>query len=130
MCIGDQTHTGAVSSGSTRPLYADLQLAAGSRIELPVAKELSALLYLYEGEADLLAADEQKPLPLHAASLLGEGDRVVIEAGDQPCRILLIAGQPIREPVAQYGPFVMNTREELEQALQDFREGRLTDPAA
>jgi redox-sensitive bicupin YhaK (pirin superfamily) len=130
LTIGDKTHTGAVSSGSTRPLYADLQLAAGSRIELPVAKELCALLYLYEGGADLRAADEQKSLPLHAASLLGEGDRVVIEAGDQPCRILLIAGQPIREPVAQYGPFVMNTREELEQALQDFREGRLTNPAA
>lgn len=130
LTLDGRPYTGAVSGGSTRPLYADVQLAPGSRLELPVDPSLSALLYLYEGHASLLTEGSRLALPLHGAALLNEGDRIVIEAAEQASRVLLIGGQPIREPVAQHGPFVMNTREELEQALADFRDGRLTDPVA
>jgi redox-sensitive bicupin YhaK (pirin superfamily) len=54
-----------------------------------------------------------------------QADGVRLQAGDTPARVLLIAGQPLNEPIAQYGPFVMNTREELYQAIEDFNAGRL-----
>lgn len=120
------TLTGAVAGGSTRPLYADLQLEPGATLSLPVPEPLNALLYLYEGEAALLSEDGQTSLQRSAASVLAEGDSVQVTAGAQGTRLLLIAGQPIGEPIAQYGPFVMNTREEIEQTLQDFRDGTLT----
>ncbi|MDX1633548.1 MAG: pirin family protein [Marinobacter sp.] len=115
-------HLGAELGGATRPLYADIHLAPDAEITLPVAAELCGLVYLYEGEASL--ADQ--PLQRSAASELGEGDRVELRAGAGGARLLLIAGKPIGEPIVQYGPFVMNTREEIEQALQDYRTGRLT----
>ncbi len=55
----------------------------------------------------------------------GEADGVVLDAGDAPVRALLIAGKPLNEPIAQYGPFVMNSNEEILQAVEDFRAGRL-----
>jgi hypothetical protein len=60
-------------------------------------------------------------------AVLAEGDQVTAEAGDAPARFLLLAARPLGEPVARYGPFVMNTREELMQAVRDFQTGRLTD---
>ena len=60
------------------------------------------------------------------AAILGPGDHLVIEAGDNGARLILVAGRPLNEPVVQYGPFVMNTREEIEQALADYRTGALT----
>ena len=64
-----------------------------------------------------------KPLPHRAAGVLSDGDRVQVQAGADGVRFLLLAAKPIREPVVQYGPFVMNTREEIEQALADYRDG-------
>ena len=58
--------------------------------------------------------------------VLAEGDEVLLATGSQPARLLLIAGKPIGEPIVQYGPFVMNTREEIEQTLRDYQSGRLT----
>lgn len=115
-------HLGAELGGATRPLYADIHLAPDATLTLPVAAELSGLLYLYQGQASL--AD--RPLRRSAASVLGDGDHIELSAGAEGARVLLIAGKPIGEPIVQYGPFVMNTREEIEQALQDYREGRLT----
>lgn len=115
-------HLGAELGGATRPLYADVHLAPGAELTLPVASELSGMLYLYEGEASLAGQNLRRS----AASELGDGDRVELAAGKQGARLLLIAGKPIGEPIVQYGPFVMNTREEIEQALQDYRDGRLT----
>ncbi|MNC98169.1 hypothetical protein D3C83_160490 [compost metagenome] len=65
-------------------------------------------------------------LPPRAAGLLSGGDAVRIAAGPQGARVLLLAGRPIGEPVVQYGPFVMNSREQIEQALADYRDGTLT----
>lgn len=122
LSIGGDVHEGAVTGRSTQPLYADLHIRPGGRITLPVPASHSALLYLYDGEAYL----GDSALQRSAAHVLGEGDQITVSAGSEGARALLIAGKPIGEPVVQYGPFVMNTREEIEQALRDFRDGRLT----
>lgn len=110
---------------STDPLYLDVHLDALAEIELPIPRGHSAFAYLYDGEASIAGTD----LPHRAAGILGSGDRARIAAGKSGARLLLLAGRPIGEPVAQYGPFVMNTREELEQAINDYRSGRLTEAA-
>ena len=61
--------------------------------------------------------------------MLGAGDRIEVTAGKDGARFLLLAGKPLREPVAQYGPFVMNTRDEIEQAVRDYQSGELTRAA-
>ncbi|MCH8497970.1 MAG: pirin family protein [Marinobacter sp.] len=115
-------HRGAVVGGSTKPLYLDIQLQPGGTVSLPVASELNAMLYLYDGRASL----DGEALQARAATVLAAGDQINLAAADGGARLLLIAGQPIGEPVAQYGPFVMNTVAEIEQTLQDYRLGRLT----
>lgn len=122
LTLEGKPHRGAVSGGSTQPLYLDIALRPQGTLTLPLAPELNAMVYLYEGEA--LAAGEA--LPNSAASVLGDGDQLSLEGGPQGARLLVIAGKPIGEPIVQYGPFVMNSREQIEQALQDYREGRLT----
>ncbi|MCL7943170.1 pirin family protein [Marinobacter sp. ATCH36] len=121
-----QQHQGAVTGGSTRPLYADIHLEPGKETLLPVSTELDAMLYLYEGEASLVSDKGSQSLQVSAASILAQGDSIRVGAGENGARLLLIGGKPIGEPVVQYGPFVMNTREEIEQTLRDYRDGRLT----
>jgi redox-sensitive bicupin YhaK (pirin superfamily) len=126
LTVGEQTHTGAVAGGSTQPLYADIHLPANGSVSLPVTKGLSGLVYMYEGNADLKTESGMEDLARSTAHVLSDGDSIQLNAGKDGARLLLIAGQPIGEPVVQYGPFVMNSREEIEQTMQDFREGRLT----
>ena len=108
---------------STDPSYFDVILPAGASFESAVHPGHNAFLYAYEGEATV--GDDNKPLPQRAAGLLSDGDRVKITAGSRGARVLLLAGKPLREPIVQYGPFVMNTRDEIEQALGDYQSGRL-----
>ena len=123
MEIEGQLHEGSVADRSTQPIYADIHLESGASVTLPVPEGHNAMLYLYEGTANL--AD--RALQRSAANILGDnGDRIALTAGESGTRLLLIAGKPIGEPVVQYGPFVMNTREEIEQTLRDYRDGRLT----
>jgi len=68
-------------------------------------------------------------LKTHDAGVLGAGDRIEVTAGPDGARFLVLAGRPLREPIAQYGPFVMNTREEIEQAMRDYQSGELTRAA-
>ena len=68
---------------------------------------------------------QPRVLTHRAAGVLSAGDHVRVRAGEEGTRFLLLAAKPLREPVVQYGPFVMNTREEIEQALADYRDGRL-----
>jgi quercetin 2,3-dioxygenase len=120
---------GSINGGgpklSTDPLYLDVRLPAGAKFSAPIAAGHNAFLYAYEGSAQIGAAGSAKPLPHRAAGVLSDGDRVQVQAGADGVRFLLLAAKPIREPVVQYGPFVMNTREEIEQALADYRDGRL-----
>jgi quercetin 2,3-dioxygenase len=114
---------------STDPLYLDVRLPAGAEFGAPIAAGHSAFLYAYEGSAKVGTVGAAKPLPHRAAGVLSGGDSVRVEAGGDGVRFLLLAARPLREPVVQYGPFVMNTREEIEQALADYRDGRLASAA-
>ncbi|MEE4302783.1 MAG: pirin family protein [Wenzhouxiangella sp.] len=111
---------------STDPRFFDLRLSPTGEIELPLPAGHAAFVYAYEGEAEIGG----EALPHRAAGVLGDGDAVRIRAGQSGASLLILAGKPIGEPVAQYGPFVMNTREEIEQAIEDYRTGRLTEAAA
>jgi redox-sensitive bicupin YhaK (pirin superfamily) len=119
---GEQRVDGAVSSDLTQPIYLDIHLQAGARFEATLPPEHNAFVYAYEGQPTI--ADEE--LPHRAAGLLTHGDTFEVEAEKTHARLLLLAGRPIGEPIAQYGPFVMNTREEIEQAVADYRDGTLT----
>ncbi|HHJ4328597.1 TPA: pirin family protein, partial [Klebsiella pneumoniae] len=119
---GQQPLDGAVQRPHTEPQLFDLQLPAGGRLEPRLADGLRVLLYVYEGE---LQVNGQPVAASQLARLDLQGDiRLSSENGAQ---LLLIAGRPLNEPIVQYGPFVMNSREQIEQALQDYRNGRLTD---
>jgi len=131
---GTLTLDGASTSGpvngsganlSTDPLYLDVRLPAGAVFSAPVAAGYNAFLYTYEGSAEIGPAGAAKPLRHRAAGVLSDGAHVRVQAGAEGVRFLLLAAKPLREPVVQYGPFVMNTREEIEQALADYRDGRL-----
>ncbi|MFT3735831.1 MAG: pirin family protein [Rhodocyclaceae bacterium] len=112
---------GAVQRPDTEPLYIDVHLPAGGRFSQQLPAGHNAFIYAYRGEASVsgtVVTDR------HMAILANDGaDGVVIEAA-QPTRVILIAGKPLNEPIAQYGPFVMNTAAEIQQTLQDYRDGK------
>ena len=112
---------GAVTREATAPLYLDLHLPAGSRFSQPLAADLNAFVYVYRGAVNI--ANEVVPAG-RMAILANEGDGVIIEATEDT-RLILVAGRPLGEPIAQHGPFVMNTQEEIQQAFADYRAGRL-----
>jgi redox-sensitive bicupin YhaK (pirin superfamily) len=117
-----QTQSGPVSGISRQPLFAELQMAPNTKYVLPVPKELSGFVYLFEGGARL----PSEALNLAEAAELSEGDQLELESGMGGARLLIVAGRAINEPIAQYGPFVMNTHDEIEQAISDYRANRLT----
>jgi redox-sensitive bicupin YhaK (pirin superfamily) len=117
---------GRAGERSTDPYYLDVRLAPGERLDLPLPAGHNVYLYAHEGRARIGEAGSR--LELHQGAILGDGEVVRLEAEDEGAAVLVIAARPIGEPVAQYGPFVMNTRAELEQALADYRDGRLTAP--
>ncbi len=117
---------GPIHGLSTDPLYVDLRLPANATFEAPVAAGHNAFVYLYEGDATI--GDDRRALPHRAAGLLGDGDSLRVQAGAGGARLLLLAAKPLGEPIVQYGPFVMNTRAEIEQALNDYQSGRLALP--
>jgi len=116
--------TGPIHGGATDPHYFDVHLAPGAVFEVPLPAGHNAFVYAYEGEA--LVGEERKPLANRAAGLLSEGEITRLEAGRNGARVLLLAGNPLREPIEQYGPFVMNTREEIEQAIADYQAGNFS----
>lgn len=109
---------------ATDPLFADIALGAGETLEAPLAPGYNAFVYLYEGQAEVGPEGDARTVPHRAAGVLSDGDRLRVRAAAQGARLLLLAARPLSEPVVQYGPFVMNTREEVEQALADYRGGR------
>ncbi len=115
---------GPIAGLSTEPLYLDVSLPAGASFTQQLTLGHQAMAYLFEGQVGL--AGDERLLATHSAAILSDGDHVRFVAGPDGARFLLLAGKPINEPIVQYGPFVMNTVAEIEQAIIDYQTGRLT----
>jgi redox-sensitive bicupin YhaK (pirin superfamily) len=117
--------SGAVSGIATRPLYLDVALAAHARFVQALPAGHNAFAYVFEGRGTAGGGGAAPGTELRRGRLavLGDGDGVAVSASDGGLRFLLLAAQPLGEPVARYGPFVMNTRTEIQQALHDLESG-------
>ncbi|EXF95480.1 quercetin 2,3-dioxygenase [Pseudomonas fluorescens HK44] len=120
---GTVKQTGAVQRPDTEPYYFDFHLPAGTSITPKLPNGHRALLYVYDGSVELPGQTQSVGVS-KLVRLSDEGELQL--SSESGARVLLIAGKPLGEPIVQYGPFVMNTREEIEQALRDFRDDRLT----
>lgn len=116
--------TGAMQRPKTEPVVLDITLQPQVRFEQALPSTMNAFLYLHTGTV-VVQGKEARARNMAVLSNPAESDGVALSAGAQGARLLLIAGQPLKEPIAQYGPFVMNTREELMQAVEDYQAGRL-----
>ncbi|MEC4719310.1 pirin family protein [Noviherbaspirillum sp. CPCC 100848] len=121
---------GPIQGLTTDPLYFDVHLPEGARFAHAVNAGYNVFLYTYEGSVQVGAADAPRRLNPQSAGILSPGDLVEVKAEAGGARFLLLAGRPLHEPVTQYGPFVMNTLEEVEQAIRDFQQGNFTQAAA
>lgn len=115
---------GPIAQPATDPLYLDIALAPGASWSFDLPAGHNAFAYAYEGAATVGEGDDARALETQELAVLGGGERLLLRAGQQALRMILVAGRPLREPVAKYGPFVMNTKQELMQAFVDFQEGR------
>lgn len=116
-------NAGPVQGIATRPLYWDITLAHDTAYAPLVPDSHQAFLYLFQGDA-VVGPNNGHHAEQGQMVVLGSGHTIEIRSGSKGARLLLIAGQPLREPVARYGPFVMNTQDEIHQAFQDYRDGR------
>ncbi|MDH5360301.1 MAG: pirin family protein [Gammaproteobacteria bacterium] len=120
--LGQYRNTvGPINDQITDVQYMDVSLEPGKTFLHALPQELDGFVYIFEGDA----VSDDTALPQHTFAVLGEGDTLEISATDQPVRFIMVAGKPIGEPIVQYGPFVMNTTEEIHQAMNDYHAGKL-----
>jgi quercetin 2,3-dioxygenase len=122
---------GAVQKAHTEPLYLDLHLEPGATFEQVLPAGHNAFVYVYRGELEVDDDVARTSVPRQRMAVLANAadrDGVRLRAGVDGVRALLIAGQPLNEPIAQYGPFVMNKQAEIFQAVEDFRAGKFGTP--
>jgi redox-sensitive bicupin YhaK (pirin superfamily) len=122
--------SGPVAQPATDPTYLDVELQPGSSFRHELPDGHAAFVYVFEGSATVGQGAQARVLQTHELAVLGDGAAAQIDgpapgAGVVAARAILVAGRTLREPVARYGPFVMNTREELRQAFEDFEKGRI-----
>ena len=113
---------GAVQRDATEPLYLDLEIPSGADFAQALPPSHNAFVYVYRGEVRVGGAD----VPVQRMAILANdpGADGVVLAATSDARVLLVAGRPLQEPIAQYGPFVMNTHDEIMQAVRDFQSGQ------
>ncbi len=125
---GEALGVRAVIDTRTPIVYQDWSLSAGAVVEQPLAEGHHALVYVFEGRAEVGGSGQSLGDGQLGLLGAGQGVRLAVPAGAPArARLLLLAGLPLREPVARYGPFVMNTEFEIQQALSDFRSGRFAE---
>jgi len=110
---------GAVREIFAGPSYLDVALPSGGTFEHPVTRGHTALLYVFRGQVEVAG----KSVPSPRLAILGDGDVVWVRAPAGDARFLVLSAQPLEEPAVRYGPFVMNTEDEIRQAILDLREG-------
>jgi redox-sensitive bicupin YhaK (pirin superfamily) len=111
---------GPVAGIATQPVYLDVSLAPGARLDLALPEEHSAFAYVFEGESAVVGGET---LSRSELGVLSKGSTVALSATGHT-RLLVVAGRPLKEPVARYGPFVMNTPAQIHEAIADFRAGK------
>jgi quercetin 2,3-dioxygenase len=116
--------SGPIEQAATSPVYLDLNLADGARFEHPLPQAHNAFIYVYEGALEVESGVATSGLTARQLGVLSAGEVVRLRSTAADTRAILVAGQPLCEPVARYGPFVMNTRQEIMQAVEDFQAGR------
>ena len=114
---------GPVSEIEADPIYLDITVPPDGEFKHPVEKGHTAFAYVFEGRGLFGGQGAEKAINHPRLVEFGDGDHVAVKATDQPVRFLLVSGKPLNEPIARYGPFVMNTQEEIQQALEDLRNG-------
>ncbi|MDH5731168.1 MAG: pirin family protein [Gammaproteobacteria bacterium] len=119
--VGDEKVKGAVIGLATDPLYVDIHFHAKKSVQVNIADGHTALVYVYEGETQIGG----KSISAGQVAVLSRDGQLNL-SGDDKTRLIILAGKPLGEPIAQYGPFVMNTPQEIDQAIQDYRDGVLT----
>ena len=122
----DRRIPGPIQGLSTDPTYFDVEVPAGARFVHPITAGYHSFVYPFEGSVEIGPEGSRRKLGLHSAGVLSDGDSVELGGGTEGGRVILLAGRPLLEPIVQYGPFVMNTREEIEQAIRDYQSGALT----
>jgi redox-sensitive bicupin YhaK (pirin superfamily) len=115
--------TGPVQAEATAAVYLDVRLEPGTQTELEIPAGHNAFVYVYEGQARV-GDGSRSELLRGDLGVLEHGDHVRISAPQAAARMIVVAGRPFNEPVAKYGPFVMNTQQQIVQAIEDFRSGR------
>jgi redox-sensitive bicupin YhaK (pirin superfamily) len=115
---------GPIQGLTTDPCYFDVRLPPAATFTQSLDADHNAFIYAYEGSLEVGSVAAPRLLPLQAAGVLSPGEVVEVHAGADGASFLLLAARPLGEPVVQYGPFVMNSREEIEQAIDDYRSGQ------
>jgi redox-sensitive bicupin YhaK (pirin superfamily) len=120
------TVKGPISQPATDPTYLDVALNGGAQYVHELPGQHTAFMYVYEGSVRVGSGSDAAIVKTGELAVLSEGTEVRLEgdSNDAVNRAILVAGRPLREPVARHGPFVMNTREQLVQAVEDFRQGK------
>jgi redox-sensitive bicupin YhaK (pirin superfamily) len=120
----NQKISGPVTGVTTQPLYFDVLLSSHQQLDITIDEQHTALVYVYQGE--LAIGESGKVLKAGQLGQLIDGDDIQLATEDQPAQFLVLAARPLKEPVVQSGPFVMNSSAEIEQAFRDYRNGVLT----
>jgi quercetin 2,3-dioxygenase len=120
--VGDRK--GPIEQPATDPLYLDIALQPEAKWEYTLPEGHNAFAYVFEGAATVGEGEDARALETQELAVLGGGDLFTVRTGASEARLILVAGRPLREPIARHGPFVMNTREQIMQAFVDFQEGR------
>jgi redox-sensitive bicupin YhaK (pirin superfamily) len=146
VCGNYMGHRGPVDGIAADPIYLDVSVAPGKRVKLPMDTRRHAFAYVFAGDGRFKDASDPQEVPTdrpggthttvgsHAENrslvLFDSGDEISLEAGEEGMRFLLVSGQPLKEPVAWYGPIVMNTQDQLRQAFQQLDEGTFLNGGA
>ncbi len=114
--------TGPVGGIAVEPTYLDVALAPHGAFSQPIPRGHATFVYLFEGAARF-GGEDSTVVTAPRLVVLGDGDTVEVRTAESPARFLLVSGKPLNEPIARYGPFVMNTQEEIEQTLRELQQG-------
>lgn len=120
--IGDLR--GPIVQPATEPVYIDVALAAGASWEYDLPEGHNVFVYVYEGGVEIGDGQDARAVDAQELAVLSGGQRLKLRDLGRDSRLILVGGRPLREPVARYGPFVMNTKQEVMQAFVDFQEGK------